>query len=543
MLPVEQAQGGQTAKPHISDAKSCRQWLQNLPLTNVPGAHAEILVQIDLLNQSQVRGIERLKILELLREPVHYLQAELAKKYAGKPLPFDHAELSLWKKAIHLWQGLLKGYQLCLESAHPQREPETAPFFAYISHRIVRTIGQLMLEYDRAYQPLPEDLWRQLHKHYSLVEERGAARQAIKDPLNRMTDLSSVEAAYVAALLVHLADPYHLTARQLAQLDRWLEKWAARVSVVRQRPEPMHAEFKPATITVDLARPAGATMLHDIGLPETGRYLDTNQLAVTLIKRIRHLRKGGSPAELDMGDECVQPGCETFLTMLYEQWCEPLPLRSYDRRASGSKAQVAVTMAAIHFYCNGEKLLRQPGQAEDMSWREMQDMQLFGHVSKHSVKTQASQLGYALENWRIVDDSALGFRLAADGLHAARTTHNQLVGLRPPDAKNFALGYIRWIRFVEGGHMQVGVRTFPGIPMAIGVRQPVLIAGLPGKYQPAFLLPEIPAIHEPATLILPPGWYGPKKPLEILFEDNLTVHLAEVLEKGADFERVTFAFK
>lgn len=529
-------------RPSITDSKSCRQWLQGLPLTNVATAHAEILVQVELLNQSPVSGVERLKIMEALREPALYLQAETAKKYAGKPLPFDNSEISLWKKSLGLWQGMVHGYQICLQNLL-DNEKELASFHAFICHRIVRTLAQHMLEYHYAYQPVPEKLWRELHQAYASAEQKGVARQAVKDPLNKMMDISSTEAAYVSALLICLADPYHLTARQLTLVDRWLSKWASRVTIVREQPAPVHAELKPATVSVDLAQPQGASMLKDLGLAASGRFMDTNQLAVTLLKRIRHLRKGGAPSELDMGDDCVQPGCEAFLSMLYQQWCEPLPIRGYDRRAGAAKAQVTFTVPAIHFYANGEKPMKQPGEKDNLSWQEMQDLQLFGHVSSHTAKVQASQRGYALESWRIADESALGFRLAADGMHAARIHQNQLVAVRAPDARSFALGEVRWLRHRPDGMLEMGVKTFPGIPMAIGVRPPVLISSLPGKYQPAFMLPEIPALRTAASLVLPAGWFNKDRPLEVLFEDKLTVRLTELLDRGADFERVAFAFK
>ncbi|MEO1767884.1 hypothetical protein [Thiobacter aerophilum] len=540
MLHAGSAGAMQATRPHISDAPTCRQWLEGLPLTNVPAAHAEMLVQMELVNHYAMSGVERLKVMEILREPILYLQAEQGRKYAGKPLPFDNTELSLWRKVLSLWQGLAKGYQLCLESLQAG-EPELQAYLGFVCQRLVHAHGCQILEHHYAYQPVPERLWRELNQTYALAEEEGVARQAVKDTLNPLMDISSVEAAYVAVLLTALADPYHLTARQLAQVSRWLSKWAARVAVVKEPPAPLYPELKLAPVTVDLARAQGPSLRQDAGLAETGRYLDTNQLAVTLLKRIRHLRKGASPAELDVGEDCVQPACEAFLTQLYQQWCEPLPIRTYERRAGQLKAQVTFTVPAIHYYCNGEKPLRQPGEAPELSWQAMQDLQVFGHVSHHSARLQASQRGYALETWAIVDESALGFRLAAEGMHAARIHQNQLVAVRPPDARSFVLGEVRWLRYRPDGTLQMGVRTFPGIPVAVGVRPPVLISTLPSKYQPAFLLPEIPTLKVPPTLVLPNGWYSPNRPLEVLFEDKLTVKLTGLMSHGSDFDRVTFS--
>jgi hypothetical protein len=535
-----EAGGAQASRPHISDAQTCREWLQGLPLTNVSAAHAEMLVQVELLNHYSMTGQERLKVMETLREPILFLQGEMSRKYAGKPLPFDNTELSLWRTVLSLWAGLARGYQLCLESLS-SGETELTGFLAFIGQRLTHSLGRHMLEHHYAYQPVPEKLWRDLYATYSIAEKAGVARQAVKDPANPLMDVSSVEAAMVAALLIALADPYHLTARQLGQLSRWLGKWAARVPVVKEKPQPLYPELRLAPVTVDLARPEGPSMLQAGVLPESGRYLDTNQLAVTLLKRIRHLRKGGSPAELDVGEDCVQPACEAFLTMLYQQWCEPLPMRGFERRSGHAQAQVAFTVPAIHFYCNGEKPLRQPGENVELSWREMEDIQVFGQVSSHTARLMASQRGYALETWTIVDESALGFRLAAQNLHAARILQNQLVAVRPPDARSFMLGEVRWLRYRPDGTLHMGVHTFPGIPAAVGVRP--RIATLAAKFQPAFLLPEIPAIKVPASLVLPVGWFSPNRPLELLFEDRLTVKLGQLLDKGSDFERATFSYE
>lgn len=545
MLSLDEPSVTGPQRPIISDAKSCQNWLAALPLTQATAAHAEIQLQLDLLNHtSALSGIERLRIQERLRESVAYVQSEMAKKYAGKPVPLDAAELAVWKKVIALWQGFTQAYQICLQN-YQDNDQTLASFAPAILQRILRLTGQQMLEYLRIYQNIPEALWKQLHKAYATAEELGLEKIAVKDPLNRMIEGTRPESSYVQALLLDLADPYHLSAKQLDQVDRWLDKWAARVNVLKTPVVPANPDQKLPTQVVDFSRPTGI----QFGAPfETGatiRHLDITLLAATLVKRIKHLRKGGDPSELDVGEDCKQPACETLLYRLFQQWCEPQQHRAYERRAGGQKAQVSFTLAAIHFFCNGGKTYRQPGERshQELSWREVEDFQMFGRVSSQTQKLQASQIGFAAENWQIQDESALGFRLAADGLHAARVALNQLIAVRHPQAKHFAIGQVRWMRFDANGDLNVGIHAFPGIPMAVGIRAPVLIPTLQNKFIQAFLLPEIPTIKEPATLVLPHGWYGPNKQLELHIDDTLHVRLTQVVERGADFERVAFEVK
>ncbi len=545
MLSLDQPSITGSHRTIISDAKSCKEWLAALPLTQAAAVQTEIQLQLDLLNfTAALSGIERMRIQEQLRETVSYIQGELAKKYAGKAVPLDAVELATWKKVTTLWQSFTHAYQICLQN-YQDNDQALAIFAPAILQRILCLTYKQMLEYWRIYQNIPEALWGQLHKTYALAEQLGLEKIAVKDPLNRMIEGTRPESAYVQALLLDLADPHRMNAKQLEQVDRWLDKWAARINILKTPVARSHPDLKLPTQVVDFSRTTGI----QFGTPfETGptlRHLDVTPLAATLVKRIKHLRKGGNPAELDVGPDCKMPACEAVLYRLYQQWCEPQQHRAFERRSGDYKAQVSFTLAAIHFFCNGGKAYLQPGERgrQDMTWREVEDLHIFGHVSSSTQKQQASQIGFAAENWQILDESALGFRITANGLHAARLALGQLIAIRHPQASHFAIGQIRWMRFDEKGDLNAGIHSFPGIPMAVGIRAPMLIPTLQNKLTQAFLLPEIPTIKEAATLVLPLGWYSPNKLLELHIDDTLTVRMTQIVERGADFERVTFAIK
>ena len=51
--------------------------------------------------------------------------------------------------------------------------------------------------------------------------------------------------------------------------------------------------------------------------------------------------------------------------------------------------------------------------------------------------------------------------------------------------------------------------------------------------------PALPALDAPASLILPLGWYRPKRVLEVQTDAAELLLLTGVIERGSDFERVT----
>ncbi len=545
MLSIDQPSITGANRTVISDAKSCQHWIEALPLTNGSAAQTEIQLQLELLNHtSALSGFERWLILEQLREPVLFVQDALTQKFLGKPMPLEAGEIALWEKTLELWKDFTHGYQICLQN-YQDNEQALASVAPAIFHRILQLAGIQMACYQQIYQGVPDRLWKQLHNSYDQAEKLKLAKSVLKDPLSPLQDSTRPESAYLHALLMDLADPYHLQPKQYAQIHRWLARWSVRISLSATPCAVTHPELKLPTLIVDLNRPTGV----QFGTPfENGasiRHLDMNLLAATLIKRIRHLRKGEPPEELDIGEECQQPSCEAQLIHLYQQWCEPPQNRAFERRASDTNAQISFGIAAIHFFCNGAKPFRQPNERphEDFSWREAQDLKIFGQVSTQTKKLQASQAGYSAENWQILDESALGFKLAANGLHAARVTLNQLIAIRHPQAKHFAIGTVRWMRFDANGDLNVGIRTYPGIPMAVGIRSPVLISTLQNKFLQAFLLPEIPALKTQASLMLPHGWFAPNKQIELFIDDPLNVRLIKSIERGADYERVSFEIK
>jgi hypothetical protein len=522
--------------PQFNEANACRKWLKALPLTNAPLAHATLTTQLELLNRAAIAPLERLKISELLREPVAFVQQEMVKKYLGKPVPLDDVQHNVWKNVVSLWAAIGSAYRLSLQ-AGLEGDRDVAAHIALVTHRCLRSTGQQMMEHYRVYREISKELWSQAHELYALAEERGYAMRAVKDSLNKETDATTCTAAYAQILLTDLADPYRLTARQLALLERWLDKWAVRVTVMTAPPE----DDSLSLVGVDLAGAVSPVSVRDGQALANPRYLDMDRIATTFRKRIKLLRKGESPAALGLGEDCTQPDCEALLTALYRHWCEATPKRrNFARRQGADKAEVAIGVASIHFFLSGEKIFKQPDEKKKLSKREIEDLQFFGRISEKTEKLHLSQLGFALETWQIQDESALGFRLARPDTVGMRTSQKQLIAIRPTDSSTYALGVIKWQILPPNDGLRIGVRVLPGAPLAIAARQASMTADTTGKYAQAFLLPDLPVLRETASLVLPTGWFSPGRLVEIHSGEAQTVRLTSLIERGSDYERVGF---
>jgi hypothetical protein len=362
------------------------------------------------------------------------------------------------------------------------------------------------------------------------------AQDDVKDALNRDVHDSSPRIAYVRALLMGMASPHELGQRSLTFVAFLLERWASKVEVLRN---PVVEEEGVPPLLIDLAgeripeRVTAAT-----ALPGEARYLDTRQLAKSLRNRVALLRKGESPARLALGEDCVQPSCEQVLIFLYRQWCQTKPPRPLAGRGAPLQAQVTNDIEAIHHYMSGGR--RRQLEAKDLTQQQRQELETLGRVRSVDNEQYTNARGFALEEWAIEEDSAQELHIVRPaGQGTKRYAHGQLVAVRPPDASGFILGQVRWLIGAVSGDLRAGVKLMPGIAAPTSVRG----TGLNDKAErpvSALALSAVPAVKSPATLVLPAGWYRPQRVLEVVTEKPYSVRLTEILERGADYERVAY---
>ncbi|MBI4192425.1 MAG: hypothetical protein HY525_18040 [Betaproteobacteria bacterium] len=522
-----------TVQLQFNDGASCKRWIESLPLTNVQSAQNALTQQIALVRQAGIAPAELLRVLEALREPVAYVQHELARKYTGRPLPLETSETALWTRTLGLWQELIDGYLACRD-AHVQGDPGLKNHGALVVMRCLRYTSCAMFEHYRIYRQVPAELWRKLHQLYVFAEQSGFARATVANTFNHEETDSSCAAAYCRALLAQLANPFAMSGRQMEFLERWIEKWSGLASLASQ---PLPPSAIPV-LAIDLAGGAGPVFAEGLEPLTSLRYLDLEQIGRTLRQVITLLKQGQTPAQLGLGEDARQPGCENLLMLLYIQWCRAGTGRGELRDPTEEKAQVCLGMHAAHFYISG-RAFRAPGAS--LSRQEEHDMQLFGHISERTERSLASSESSAVESWQLINQSNSGFMCMLREPDAQmRIGHNQLVAVRRGTSKLFYLGLVQWLRVGENNELFVGVRLFPGIARAVAMKPANFNApsGIKG-FERGLLLPELPAPSTPATLILPTGWYQPGRFVELHGEQKQVAKLVNLLEKGSDFERCT----
>ena len=522
------------AAPEFSDPVSAKAWLENVPLANVVAAQQQLLQQTDEFNRFAIKGAARLATLEVLREAVHFVEIEQARRFTNRALPMAEAESAVFDETEALWERMRLGYLRCLQAVI-QDEPGMKEKAALVCQRVLGYSGLKMFHCHRAYRQVPPREWRALHQAYARADALGVAESPVKDYLNRDVNDTSPRIAYMRAVLLGMANPNELSQRQITFVAFLLERWAEKAE--------LHAE--PVADEVDLP-PLAVDLASDV-CPERGakvadpRYVDVKRLAKSLRNRIGLLRKGESPAKLALGEDCVQPSCEHLLVFLYRQWCQARPPRDPERKRAAEAAQVVSELPAMHYYISG-RVFRQPGETKELTAKQRAEIEAFGRLRTSDEDDYSVVHGYLIEQWQVEDESAQGLRIQRKaGKPGHRHGHGRLLGVKPGDAKSWMLAQIRWLMQNEAGDLYAGVRLLPGLPAATAVRATGLNVQ-DAKWVQALSLTAVPALNAPPALVLPSGWFKPKRVIEVWVEGQgaVRVRLTEVLDRGSDYERAAY---
>ena len=502
-------------QPRLDNLRSCEDWLARAALAGMPHACSALLTLLEEIEAHPPRHSAYLQILERLRYPVMHAEAEQAKGFAGKPLPLNNSEATVFVQANSLWAAMLRAYGRLLSAALKGKHPELEPSLARLFQRVLACAGEVIGTCVLARREFGADYWKLMHQAYAAAEARAIRGEIVVD----LSVESSPMAAYVEVLMLQLAQPHRLSHRELDCTRKWVRLWAHKA--VLSREAPWHGCY-----AVDLAGASGPVWAKAAADSATLRFLDLSRVAASISARIQRLEEGAEPAALGLGSDCTRLAAQDLLKTLQRAWLESAPERDFPRRVSPSPMELVSGFAAIHHAIEGNPVAKSASPSS-YSYGEAERFHTFQPSAERDTREQG------LETWETLGESDDGFRLRRT-TQGMRLAHRQLVALRPSGARQFILCHVDSL--IEGPDqtLTIGARALKGEAKACAVRSSDRSAP---QRADALMLPVAPGLSP--ALVLPAGWYRRAGQLELDLGNAIRrVTLAGLLEHGFDYDRV-----
>lgn len=514
--------------PEFADEPGCVDWLSSLPLTNVGLAQELLWDQLQRLAAATIDPLERVKIAERLRETVLFVHAELAKRFANRPLPLAEAESQAWQQVLRLYLALWENYSACLRPLldhDPRMEgwaARTVQRALFCGKELVRLYGQVRR------QPTPAH-WEELHAYYRFAEVLEVTSLALRDKLLPHAEALSCYSMYAHALLLARADPCALSAREWELTDRWLQSWARKFF-----PDKIVRSSEHVLLVVDLLQGTGLATWEEAPdkSPPSLRYGSPDKLSVSLLQRQKRMRTGATPAELGLGDDVPVATAERLLTHLYERWCT----LSVAQGAPAAAQQIAVCgggLYAIYFRLSGRTFSGESTR-DRLSYRSIEDVATFATLPEHDSHREQAEKDWPWESW--VGD-LLGFGGSLERrVPGNRWQLNQLLVARDATGR-VSCGLVSWLGEL-GTTLRIGVKLWPGEAGALILRASIGVTR-DEPTVPAIALPGVG--REPSSMLLPLRFFQAGRRVETSGPGKRSFRLVKLLERGADFERVSYS--
>ncbi len=528
------------------------QWVQDLPLGNV-GAMSKLLYSsLREVNRLAISWRERQRFLELFRQPIEYVQEQLQRRYIGVsfPLPPKTQQIAELSKALASEMAL--GYKTAIEemlsSSFLSRDNKA---LTELIHRAVHYLSCSLLTSYKTYAPHPEDSWFELHLLYLHAEHKNIHTKPISDRENKALPQSSIARLYKQVLLLALASPYRMRQGEAQAVYKALARWAGHAEIIPYN-DPSAAEALFVVHMDSDDAPDFQAFNHRDCNTELCRLVDTRQLSHILQEELGYLGANGK------SDEGITA---ELLYRLIRSW-GIAPKRSFSRNDKDASLEVVIGLSSLHralaTELGDESQLR--GKAEYQSKSvtgvsQPTSKDIWDIFSKDKLGQQYQSYQQTQEQpkeekpkpsvprqyWHIRNESAGGYRLAIENSDGTKVQVGELLGLRPRYSDNTCeVGVIRWMRQPADGGLEVGVQVLAPQVVPVMLRN-TRLGTKSTEYQPALMLPEVPTINLPATLLTPILLFNTGVELQLHHpEQDIRIVLSERGQETGSFTQYRF---
>jgi hypothetical protein len=504
-------------KQHLSfcdaNPRDLARWIAALPKANIGETAKQLYQALVELNQVKLGTDIRLQLLELLCPETDFICRSLEKYFTNQPIVLGERARKVATLCQALQNNLAIGYKLVVTAEVGKPRP------AILALALQRTAASLYQQLERAYLlycPVPEGLWFELHQLYRIAAHFRVAQQSVPASAQEKSQ-TDVQRTYAAALLLGCARSNQLRQIDIARLAGTLPQWS---HMLRLQPAD-------AATSLFLIAPSqdGPPRYRSLFEPEAlgGLVgLDTHPLVDAISHFLLLPEEQSSQARLP-----VPPGFSAdLLQHLVAAWGD-ISERTFQRNGADGELTLCIGMSALHCQLAGGmsfhqtlKQERKPGpasfghggpkdvwstafDAHPIDWDEgmhLSDIQYRSTTEQNEQAEQDKNESYPTYQVRIVNQSPGGYCLSWPAEVPPQLQAGELVGIEDRARRTWGVALVRWIRQVRGGGPQMGVELIAPTAQPCGLKL-LRKQEQDSQYLRALLLPAIPVISRPASLI------------------------------------------
>jgi cyclic-di-GMP-binding protein len=485
------------------------------PLDIASHLHSEL----EILNRQKISPTNRVQALDAYRPLLISTVQALSEDYSNAALPLhDKAKLAA-AAAESLWLELGYGYKLVLVDLQNQLiKLGTDKSSANAIQRAMHAVAEHALTYYQTYSTPPEHIWSDLHQLYFCAIKLGIQNVKVDEEKavvgSTATIANTIENTYKHALLMSLADPQHLTQKNMRLAAEYLAFHVenAKISIVA----PLEITTSCFIVNLSSNKPPVPYSKQKVAPnPDSDILLQTLDLVIGIHQDLNSLQNnqlpkdGGVPANANR-DEYID-----LLTYLIKHW-GVTQKRIFNRTKSEGEIEIVTGIPAIHYFSSTN----------------------VEHTANANIgKLQHSENMPEPSRWHVINISAIGMSVRRHATAEKNIRIGGLLGFKTKNEQHWSIGLVRWAACGSRDRLDIGVQL-------IAPRAQSAIAHIDktGREEMVLLLPELVAVKQLATVIARVGTYQPARQLSITYNNSThVIMLTKIVERSHHFERIQYS--
>lgn len=532
-----------------------RGWLRAFAESGSRARVEKLLAGLHELHSLALPPRKRLRVIRKLYPAARPILDDLARRVSGQSLPLPARTRETLQQYLRLLDHLARQMDAVVADEISGGRPARKRV-ALAAHTALALRGELLLGCAQVYSVPPKDFWRSVHAVFTTAEGAGAAQQRVR-PLSGEKERVSPQREYARILLFAVARTEGLPRGEIRPLFLRLGQWslAARMdggdSVIESahgvihfdpdQPQPPSlraggqygGEAGPRTLSVapvveglETLERRSADSDTAVADPQSLRHHTVRQLLTTFRQNTVRSDNDRRAEDQNVDAEVSLRAIQQRLGFVLEE--ESTPKQPVKRSPSlTSSASLALQTIDDDSPAGDSGFVTHPGHDRMTGAASAWDAVSRGRPDQVSAGVNGAANGAAEPAtpgaWKLADTSADGFRLDWACDQPSRATVGELIALRQPvndGSKQWHLGVIRWLRFVDQHRFQLGAERIHGQPRPASVRREPANPNRKRRREkehaePAILIPGRRDAGKPASLLLPAHMFHAGEVVEV----------------------------
>ena len=511
-----------TMKKNTSDeyiprsVHKARAWVRDLPITNLGETTRRLYMGLVDFNQSRISSVTRIDIADTLAETATLVLSNLQRHLVSRAFPLPQKSQRIFELKQSLLLELAGSYQLAAVDMITTASIAKRPLLKAI-HSAMAYLSEVLLQHYMVYAKTRDTLWHDMHHLYLLACDHDLQDSvAVKDN----NGLATINDVYKYANLLALSNPYSLRQGEIERLEHLFHLLLPLVEI-HPNADTIETEL---SYIIHLNRDAHAALVpvSDILNSPTIRVLDLSPLITKLDCYISALENNTKPSKYylfkDIGISLAKRLVFHFTRVRN---------RSAKRYIKNENISMVTGLSNVVTVLNNNDKIESLNNAEldNLVLKEPRQSNHYAMESlyvgedKKSTSSDSSPV-VLMQTWLVTNSSVGGYGLLWRNEEPSAARVGAIVALRSAhDAEvEWQIGTIRWIEFIKGRGLCVGIEFLAPyvVPIAVKhinhVKNPVKnlpIAGL--------MLPPIEGIRPEPELLFPPQMFRSGDELQVAF--------------------------